>query len=180
MRVGPNEIVRVIARFENYLGLFPYHCHILEHEDHEMMRQFQTVAIVPACANGVDDDGDGLQDFAGGDPGCLSETDPSEREPALGCDDGIDNDGDGGTDFPDDLGCYDPTWIEDPACDDGIDNDGDGVIDWDGAGLGDPDPDCEGRRSRNRETPPRRCGAGLELAVVLPPLLWLRRRRRRR
>jgi cysteine-rich repeat protein len=43
VQVGPNEIVRVIARFEDYTGLFPYHCHILEHEDHEMMRQFQTV-----------------------------------------------------------------------------------------------------------------------------------------
>jgi spore coat protein A len=41
--VPPDEIVRVIARFEDYKGRFPYHCHILEHEDHEMMRQFQTV-----------------------------------------------------------------------------------------------------------------------------------------
>jgi spore coat protein A len=38
--VGPNEILRVIARFEDYTGLYAYHCHILEHEDHEMMRQF--------------------------------------------------------------------------------------------------------------------------------------------
>jgi hypothetical protein len=37
--VGPNEILRVIARFEDYKGLYAYHCHILEHEDHEMMRQ---------------------------------------------------------------------------------------------------------------------------------------------
>jgi cysteine-rich repeat protein len=41
--VNPGEIVRVIARFEDYKGLYAYHCHILEHEDHEMMRQFQTV-----------------------------------------------------------------------------------------------------------------------------------------
>ncbi len=41
--MGPNEIVRVIARFEDYTGLFAYHCHILEHEDHEMMREFQVV-----------------------------------------------------------------------------------------------------------------------------------------
>jgi spore coat protein A, manganese oxidase len=40
--VGPNEILRVIARFEDYEGLYAYHCHILEHEDHEMMRQFRT------------------------------------------------------------------------------------------------------------------------------------------
>jgi spore coat protein A len=41
--VGPNEIVRVIAKFEDYTGKYPYHCHILEHEDHEMMRQFEVV-----------------------------------------------------------------------------------------------------------------------------------------
>jgi spore coat protein A, manganese oxidase len=45
--VGPFEMVRIIARFEDYLGKFPYHCHILEHEDHEMMRQFETIA---ACS----------------------------------------------------------------------------------------------------------------------------------
>ena len=41
--VNPNEKVRVIARFEDYTGRFPYHCHILEHEDYDMMRQFQVV-----------------------------------------------------------------------------------------------------------------------------------------
>jgi FtsP/CotA-like multicopper oxidase with cupredoxin domain len=41
--VGPFEIVRVIAHFEGYLGNYAYHCHILEHEDHEMMRQFVVV-----------------------------------------------------------------------------------------------------------------------------------------
>jgi spore coat protein A len=41
--VNPGEIVRVIATFEDYLGKFAYHCHILEHEDHEMMRQFEVV-----------------------------------------------------------------------------------------------------------------------------------------
>jgi spore coat protein A len=33
-------VTRVIARFEGFTGAYPYHCHILEHEDHEMMRQF--------------------------------------------------------------------------------------------------------------------------------------------
>ncbi|MCK5648220.1 MAG: multicopper oxidase domain-containing protein [Gammaproteobacteria bacterium] len=46
VRVGPKEIVRVIARFDGQSSgldheLFPYHCHIIEHEDHEMMRQFK-------------------------------------------------------------------------------------------------------------------------------------------
>jgi hypothetical protein len=34
---------RVIVRFDGFTGFYPYHCHILEHEDHEMMRQFKTV-----------------------------------------------------------------------------------------------------------------------------------------
>ena len=41
--VYPNEMMRVIARFEDYVGKYPYHCHVLEHEDQEMMRQFEVV-----------------------------------------------------------------------------------------------------------------------------------------
>jgi spore coat protein A len=41
----PAQITRVITRFEDYTGLYPYHCHILEHEDQEMMRQFR---VTPA------------------------------------------------------------------------------------------------------------------------------------
>jgi spore coat protein A len=41
VRVNPFEITRVIARFDGFLGRYPYHCHMLEHEDHEMMRQFE-------------------------------------------------------------------------------------------------------------------------------------------
>jgi hypothetical protein len=43
--------VRVIARFEDYPGRFPYHCHILDHEDHEMMRQFRTTNDPGNCNN---------------------------------------------------------------------------------------------------------------------------------
>lgn len=43
VRVDPGEIVRVIARFDGFPGKYPYHCHIIEHEDHEMMRQFEVV-----------------------------------------------------------------------------------------------------------------------------------------
>ena len=39
----PGTRTRVIARFEDYVGKFAYHCHILEHEDHEMMRQMRVV-----------------------------------------------------------------------------------------------------------------------------------------
>lgn len=46
VRVGPKEKVRVLAKFDGDPGvtedeLFPFHCHILEHEDHDMMRAFK-------------------------------------------------------------------------------------------------------------------------------------------
>jgi FtsP/CotA-like multicopper oxidase with cupredoxin domain len=43
VRASPNEITRIITRFDGFIGRYPYHCHILEHEDHEMMRQFQVL-----------------------------------------------------------------------------------------------------------------------------------------
>ncbi len=43
----PNQVSRVIAKFEGFTGTFPYHCHILEHEDHEMMRQFMVICDPP-------------------------------------------------------------------------------------------------------------------------------------
>lgn len=46
--VGALELVRTLVRFKGYANLasgqkeaFPYHCHVLEHEDHEMMRFFE-------------------------------------------------------------------------------------------------------------------------------------------
>jgi spore coat protein A len=53
VQATPGQITRIITRFETYAGLYPYHCHILEHEDHEMMRQFRTVCRVDRNANGV-------------------------------------------------------------------------------------------------------------------------------
>ncbi|MCC6320933.1 MAG: multicopper oxidase family protein [Phycisphaerales bacterium] len=43
VQATPNQITRVIMRFLDHPGTFPYHCHILDHEDHEMMRQFTVV-----------------------------------------------------------------------------------------------------------------------------------------
>ena len=40
VRVNPGEIVEIVAKFEGYCGRYVYHCHLLEHEDHDMMRQF--------------------------------------------------------------------------------------------------------------------------------------------
>jgi len=43
VRVNPDETVRVLVKFGDFAGQFPFHCHILEHEDHEMMRPFEVV-----------------------------------------------------------------------------------------------------------------------------------------
>lgn len=40
----PGETVKIIARFEDYTGIYMYHCHMLEHEDDGMMGQFEVVA----------------------------------------------------------------------------------------------------------------------------------------
>jgi spore coat protein A len=36
----PNEITRILVRFESFPGRFVWHCHMLEHEDFEMMRPY--------------------------------------------------------------------------------------------------------------------------------------------
>jgi spore coat protein A len=43
IRVNPNEIVEIAIRFTAYSGRYMYHCHILEHEDRDMMRPFVTM-----------------------------------------------------------------------------------------------------------------------------------------
>ena len=43
VRVNPNEVVDIAVRFEGFAGRFMYHCHILEHEDRDMMRPFVTM-----------------------------------------------------------------------------------------------------------------------------------------
>jgi hypothetical protein len=48
VQTHPGQITRVIQRFTDFSGLFPYHCHILEHEDHEMMRQYNLLCTAPS------------------------------------------------------------------------------------------------------------------------------------
>lgn len=43
VRVNPHEIVEIAVRFHAYSGRYMYHCHILEHEDRDMMRPFVTM-----------------------------------------------------------------------------------------------------------------------------------------
>jgi hypothetical protein len=144
-----------------------------------------------ACADGIDNDTDGLMDFAGGDPGCADADDDDEQSPALVCDDGLDNDLDGLEDLSDPA-CRSGTYPrEHAACQDGADNDGDGLVDFDGGvsihGEGapevtDPDPQCADKPWRNIErssTPKPRCGLGFESTFLLVALASWRRARRR-
>ncbi len=47
LRVNPGELVSIAATFDGYTGRYMYHCHLLEHEDHDMMRPF---VVMPADA----------------------------------------------------------------------------------------------------------------------------------
>lgn len=41
--VNPREVLTIIVRFEGYTGRYAFHSHLLEHEDHDMMRPFEVV-----------------------------------------------------------------------------------------------------------------------------------------
>jgi spore coat protein A, manganese oxidase len=43
VRAEPGMVTRIIAKFEGYPGRYVWHCHILEHEDNEMMRPFDVL-----------------------------------------------------------------------------------------------------------------------------------------
>jgi spore coat protein A, manganese oxidase len=43
VRAEPGMITRIIAKFEGYPGRYVWHCHILEHEDNEMMRPYDVL-----------------------------------------------------------------------------------------------------------------------------------------
>jgi FtsP/CotA-like multicopper oxidase with cupredoxin domain len=52
VRVNPGEMVSIVVTFDGFTGRYMYHCHILEHEDHDMMRPF---VVMPAAALAVMD-----------------------------------------------------------------------------------------------------------------------------
>lgn len=44
VRADSKMVTRIIVPFEGYAGRYVWHCHILEHEDNEMMRPYEIVA----------------------------------------------------------------------------------------------------------------------------------------
>jgi len=43
--VLPGQVTRIIARYDK-LGKYVWHCHLLSHEDYDMMRPFEVVRSV--------------------------------------------------------------------------------------------------------------------------------------
>lgn len=48
----PGQVTRILAKFGDYSGRYVWHCHILEHEDHDMMRPLQVINGKSAESNG--------------------------------------------------------------------------------------------------------------------------------
>jgi len=44
VRADPKMVTRIIVRFEGFPGRYVWHCHVLEHEDNEMMRPYDVIA----------------------------------------------------------------------------------------------------------------------------------------
>jgi spore coat protein A len=47
VRADPGMVTRIIVRFEGFAGRYVWHCHVLEHEDNEMMRPYDVVKPQP-------------------------------------------------------------------------------------------------------------------------------------
>ena len=45
VRADPAMVTRIIVPFDGYPGRYVWHCHILEHEDNEMMRPFEVLPV---------------------------------------------------------------------------------------------------------------------------------------
>jgi spore coat protein A len=43
VRADPGMVTRIIIRFEGFVGRYVWHCHVLEHEDNDMMRPYDVL-----------------------------------------------------------------------------------------------------------------------------------------
>lgn len=59
VRVNPGETARILVKFGDFPGQYPWHCHVLEHEDHQMMRPFEVVRGNANGGGGAGENGDG-------------------------------------------------------------------------------------------------------------------------
>ena len=50
--VNPGDVLTIIVRFEGYTGRYVFHCHMLEHEDNDMMRPYEVVPAEAGSAKG--------------------------------------------------------------------------------------------------------------------------------
>ena len=53
VRAWPGQVTRVIARFQSFTGGYVYHCHILEHEENDMMRPYEVLPTTYFFAEGT-------------------------------------------------------------------------------------------------------------------------------
>ncbi|MGA8530595.1 MAG: multicopper oxidase [Acidobacteriaceae bacterium] len=49
--VDPGEVLTILVHFEGYTGRFVFHCHMLEHEDNDMMRPYVVLPAETASEN---------------------------------------------------------------------------------------------------------------------------------
>jgi spore coat protein A, manganese oxidase len=42
--VNPRDVLTILVRFDGYAGRYVFHCHMLEHEDNDMMRPYEVIA----------------------------------------------------------------------------------------------------------------------------------------
>jgi spore coat protein A len=54
VKTNPGEVTYVIAKFEHFTGKFVYHCHILDHEENDMMQYMKVVG--PLGKESADDE----------------------------------------------------------------------------------------------------------------------------
>jgi spore coat protein A len=41
--VNPRDVLTMLVRFDGYTGRYVFHCHMLEHEDNDMMRPYEVI-----------------------------------------------------------------------------------------------------------------------------------------